>query len=192
MEKKAKRQNIFLTTVPNGYVLKVDGQEYMAFDVENMLAQVFTHIALHERDYLEANFVKSLFEVALAYPDYKDAYNALADEKATVKDQQKTINRLYKRLNDMSLEKDELEKKYADSLLQVEKYANRTEDLARSLVRRDEVIKSLRKEIEEESIVIQPRKHKPSYKKAAEEIDAKISKRIIEKTRKKNNDKKSK
>ena len=157
MEKKAKRPNIFLTTVPNGYVLKVDGQEYMAFDVENMLAQVFTHIALQEKDYLEANFVKSLFEVALAYPDHKDAYNALADEKATVKDQQKQINRLYKRLNDMSLEKDEIEKKYADALLQVEKYANRTEDLARSLVRRDEVIKSLRKEIEEESIVVKPK-----------------------------------
>lgn len=190
MEKKAKRPNIFLTTVPNGYVLKVDGQEYMAFDVENMLAQVFTHIALNERDYLEANFVKSLFEVALAYPDHKDAYNALADEKATVKDQQKQINRLYKRLNDMSLEKDELEKKYADALLQVDKYANRTEDLARSLVRRDEVIKSLRKEIEEESIVIPPRKLKPSKKKEAEEIDAKINKRIIEKTRKKNKSKK--
>ena len=27
-----------------------------------MLAQVFTHIALHENDYLEANYVKSLFE----------------------------------------------------------------------------------------------------------------------------------
>ena len=192
MAKNEKRPNIFLTTVPNGYVLKVDGQEYMAFDVENMLAQVFTHIAIRERDYLEANFVKSLFEVALAYPDHKDAYNALADEKATVKDQQKQINRLYKRLNDMSLEKDEIEKKYADALLLVEKYANRTEDLARSLVRRDEVIKSLRKEIEEESIVIPPRKLKPSKKKAAEEIDAKINKRIIEKTRKKNNEKKSK
>lgn len=191
MTKKAKRPNIFLTTVPNGYVLKVDGQEYMAFDVENMLAQVFTHIALHEKDYLEANFVKSLFEVALAYPDHKDAYNALADEKATVKDQQKQICRLYKRLNDMSLEKDELEKKYDDALLQVEKYANRTKDLARSLVRRDEVIKGLRKEIEEESIVIAPRKIKPSKKKAAEELDAKISKRIIEKTRK-DKEKKSK
>ena len=157
MAKKAKRPNIFLTTVPNGYVLKVDGQEYMAFDVENMLAQVFTHIAIHERDYLEANFVKSLFEVALAYPDHKDAYNALADEKATVKDQQKTINRLYKRITDMSLEKDEIEKKYADALLQVEKYENRVEDLARNLVKRDEEITALKKEIEEESIIVKPK-----------------------------------
>ena len=106
MAKNDKRPNVLLTTLPNGYALTVDKKEYMAFDVESMLAQVFTHIALHENDYLEANYVKSLFEVAGAWPDHKDAYIAVAEQKAIVKEQQKTINHLDKRLSDIGKEKD--------------------------------------------------------------------------------------
>ena len=157
MAKNDKRPNVLLTTVPNGYALTVDKKEYMAFDVENMLAQVFTHIALHENDYMEANYVKSLFEVAGAWPDHKDAYNAVAEQMAIVKDQQKTINRLYKRLSDIGKEKDDVESKLADALEQVEKYANRVEDLARNLVKRDEEIAALKKDIEEESITVKPK-----------------------------------
>ena len=157
MAKNDKRPNVLLTTVPNGYALTVDKKEYMAFDVEGMLAQVFTHIALHENDYLEANYVKSLFEVAGAWPDHKDAYNVVAEQKAIVKEQQKTINHLYKRLSDIGKEKDDVESKLADALEQIEKYANRVEDLARNLVKRDEEIAALKKEIEEESIIVKPK-----------------------------------
>lgn len=158
MAKNEKRPNVLLTTVPNGYALTVDKKEYMAFDVENMLAQVFTHIALHENDYLDANYVKSLFEVAGAWPDHKDAYNAVAEQMAIVKEQQKTINHLYKRLSDIGKEKDDVESKLADALEQVEKYSNRVEDLARNLVKRDEEITALKKEIEEESITVKPKR----------------------------------
>ena len=158
MAKNDERPNVLLTTLPNGYALTVDKKEYMAFDVENMLAQVFTHIALHENDYMEANYVKSLFEVAGAWPDHKDAYNAVAEQMAIVKDQQKTINRLYKRLSDIGNEKDDVESKLADALEQVEKYANRVEDLARNLVKRDEEIAALKKDIEEESITVKPKR----------------------------------
>lgn len=158
MAKNEKRPYVLLTTVPNGYALTVDKKEYMAFDVEGMLAQVFTHIALHENDYMEANYVKSLFEVAGAWPDHKDAYNAVAEQMAIVKDQQKTINRLYKRLSDIGKEKDDAESKLADALEQVEKYANRVEDLARNLVKRDEEIAALKKDIEEESITVKPKR----------------------------------
>ena len=157
MAKNEKRPNVLLTTVPNGYALTVDKKEYMAFDVENMLAQVFTHIALHENDYMDANYVKSLFEVAGAWPDHKDAYNAVAEQMAIVKEQQKTINHLYKRLSDIGKEKDDVESKLADALEQVEKYSNRVEDLARNLVKRDEEITALKKEIEEESIIVKPK-----------------------------------
>ena len=157
MAKNEKRPNVLLTTVPNGYALTVDKKEYMAFDVEGMLAQVFTHIALNETEYLGASFVKSLFEVAGTWPDHKDAYTALADQIAIVKDQQKTINRLYKTLNDLGKEKDDVESKLADALEQVEKYANRMEDLARNLVKRDEEIAALKKDIEEESITVKPK-----------------------------------
>lgn len=157
MEKNEKRPNVLLTTVPNGYALTVDKKEYMAFDVESMLAQVFTHIALHENDYMDANYVKSLFEVACAWPDHKDAYNAVAEQMAIVKEQQKTINHLYKRLSDIGKEKDDVESKLADALEQVEKYSNRVEDLARNLVKRDEEITTLKKEIEEESIIVKPK-----------------------------------
>ena len=154
MAKNEKRPNVLLTTIQNGYALTVDKKEYMAFDVESMLAQVFTHIALHENDYLEANYVKSLFEVAGAWPDHKDAYNAVAEQMAIVKEQQKTINHLYKRLSDIGKEKDDVESKLVDALEQVEKYSNRVEDLARNLVKRDEEITALKKEIEEESIIV--------------------------------------
>jgi hypothetical protein len=157
MAKIDERPNVLLTTLPNGYALTVDGQEYMAFDVEGMLAQVFTHIALNETEYLSASFVKSLFEVAGTWPDHKDAYTALADQIAIVKDQQKTINRLYKRLSDMGKEKDDVESKLADALEQAEKYSNRVEDLARNLVKRDEEIAALKKDIEEESITVKPK-----------------------------------
>ena len=157
MAKNDKRPNVLLTTLPNGYDLTVDKKEYMAFDVEGMLAQVFTHIALHENDYLDANYVKSLFEVAGAWPDHKDAYNAVAEQMAIVKEQQKTINHLYKRLSDIGKEKDDVEAKLGEALEQVEKYSNRVEDLARNLVKRDEEITALKKEIEEESITVKPK-----------------------------------
>jgi DNA repair exonuclease SbcCD ATPase subunit len=158
MAKIDERPNVLLTTLPNGYALTVDGQEYMAFDVEGMLAQVFTHIALNETEYLSANFVNSLFEVAGRWPRHKDAYTALADQIAIVKDQQKTINRLYKRLSDMGKDKDDVEKKLEQALEQVEKYANRVEDLARNLVKRDEEIAALKMDIEEESITVKPKR----------------------------------
>ena len=158
MAKNEKRPNVLLTTIQNGYALTVDKKEYMAFDVENMLAQVFTHIALHETEYLSASFVKSLFEVAGTWPDHKDAYTALADQIAIVKDQQKTINHLYKRLSDMGKDKDDVEKKLVEALEQVEKYANRVEDLARNLVKRDEEIAALKMDIEEESITLKPKR----------------------------------
>jgi DNA repair exonuclease SbcCD ATPase subunit len=157
MAKNEKRPNVLLTTLSNGYALTVDKKEYMAFDVGGMLAQVFTHIALHENDYMEANYVKSLFEVASAWPDHKDAYIAVAEQMTIVKDQQKTINHLYKRLSDIGKEKDDVESKLADALEQVEKYANRVEDLARNLVKRDEEIAALKKDIEEESITVKPK-----------------------------------
>jgi hypothetical protein len=158
MAKNEERPNVLLTTVPNGYALTVDKKEYMAFDVDGMLAQVFTHIALHENDYLDSNYVKSLFEVAGAWPDHKDAYNAVAEQMAIVKEQQKTINHLYKRLSDLGKEKDDVEKKLAEALEHVEKYANRVEDLARNLVKRDEEIAALKKDIEEESITVKPKR----------------------------------
>lgn len=158
MAKNDKRPNVLLTTLPNGYALTVDGKEYMAFDVEGMLAQVFTHIALNETEYLSASFVKSLFEVAGTWPDHKDAYNAVAEQMEIVKEQQKTINRLYKRLSDMGKDNDDVESKLADALEQVEKYANRVEDLARNLVKRDEEIAALKKDIEEESITMKPKR----------------------------------
>ena len=183
MAKNEERPNVLLTTVPNGYALTVDKKEYMAFDVESMLAQVFTNIALHENDYLEANYVKSLFEVAGAWPDHKDAYIAVAEQMAIVKEQQKTINHLYKRLSDIGKEKDDVESKLADALEQVKKYANRVEDLARNLVKRDEEIAALKKDIEEESITVKPKrparvarkradpKPKPEPKTATEKMD---------------------
>jgi hypothetical protein len=181
MAKKENRPYVLLTTVPNGYALTVDGKEYMAFDVEGMQAQVFTHIALHEKEYLSASFVKALFEVAGTWPDHKDAYTALADQIAIVKDQQKTINHLYKRLSDMGKDKDDVEKKLTEALEQVEKYANRVEELARNLVKRDEEIAALKMDIEEESIVIKskraPRKKKTEPKtepKTATEKKAKV------------------
>lgn len=157
MAKNDERPNVLLTTVPNGYALTVDKKEYMAFDVENMLAQVFTHIALHENDYLDANYVKSLFEVAGAWPDHKDAYNAVAEQMAIVKEQQKTINHLYKRLSDIGKEKDDVEAKLGEALEQVEKYANRMEDLTRNQRKLYEEIIALKKEIKEESITVKPK-----------------------------------
>ena len=178
MAKNEKRPNVLLTTIQNGYALTVDKKEYMAFDVDGMLAQVFTHIALHETEYLSASFVKSLFEVAGTWPDHKDAYTALADQIAIVKEQQKTINHLYKRLSDMGKDKDDVEKKLADAIEQVEKYANRVEDLARSLVKRDEEITALKQDIEEESIMLKPKrstrkspKKRPEPKTATEKMD---------------------
>ena len=192
MAKNEKRPNVLLTTVPNGYALTVDGQEYMAFDVDGMLAQVFTHIALNETEYLSASFVKSLFEVAGTWPDHKDAYTALADQIAIVKDQQKTINHLYKRLSDIGKEKDDVESKLADALEQVEKYSNRVEDLARNLVKRDEEITALKQDIEEESITLKPKRSTRKSPKQRPEPKTATEKKAKVKELKKEKDEKEK
>ena len=63
---KSNLQNVSVRTLPNGYSLKVDGQEYMYFNMMDLLAGFMVHIGLQETDYMEkGNILTMLFQTMI-------------------------------------------------------------------------------------------------------------------------------
>ena len=63
---KSNLQKVSVSTLPNGYSLKVDGQEYMYFNMMDLLAGFMVHIGLQETDYMDkGNILTMLFQTMI-------------------------------------------------------------------------------------------------------------------------------
>ena len=67
-----------LKTVPNGYVLKVGSQEYMCFNIEQLLGGIFTHIAIEKTGYMDKDMVVSVLQAAATWKSVGEALEANA------------------------------------------------------------------------------------------------------------------
>ena len=71
-------QKISIETLPNGYAMTVDGKEYLYFNVEDLIAGFFTHVAIEKTEYLDKDMVEGLMIAAATWKTVGDALSANA------------------------------------------------------------------------------------------------------------------
>lgn len=64
---------ISVQTLPNGYALTVDDQEYMYFNTRELLEGLFYHVGLEKTGYMDRQTIHDLMFAAATWPDAKDA-----------------------------------------------------------------------------------------------------------------------
>ena len=64
---------ISVQTLPNGYGLTVDDQEYMYFNTRELLEGLFYHVGLEKTEYMDKQTIHDLMFAAATWPDAKDA-----------------------------------------------------------------------------------------------------------------------
>lgn len=112
-EKKEKKQKISVSTLPNGYALKVDGQEYMYFNQMDLLAGFMVHVGLQEADYMENGSILTMLFQTMIGREWEENVSALkaqireTEEKVAstlqhLEQTAKTGNRLEPRINEIS------------------------------------------------------------------------------------------
>ena len=69
------KENIHISvqTLPNGYALTVDDQEYMYFNTRELLEGLFYHVGLEKTEYMDKQTIHDLMFAAATWPDAKDA-----------------------------------------------------------------------------------------------------------------------
>ena len=70
---KRENINISVQTLPNGYALTVDDQEYMYFNTRELLEGLFYHVGLEKTEYMDKQTIHDLMFAAATWPDAKDA-----------------------------------------------------------------------------------------------------------------------
>lgn len=75
---------INVKTVPNGYLLTVDGQEYMYHSAVKLLDGMFVRVGLGILDYLDTSAIHDLMIAATTWPNAKDAMKNVATMNAEI------------------------------------------------------------------------------------------------------------
>ena len=76
----AKRELLYVRveTLPNGYSFTVGKNEYMCWTPEQLVDEVFTRIAIGEREYLDKENVSAIMEACAKWQTIGDAVSANA------------------------------------------------------------------------------------------------------------------
>ncbi len=85
MTTKSKNPSIHVETIPNGYIMSVDGCEYMFHNPTKLLAGVFYHVGLQKLDYIDSDHIESIMEAIMSWPTIKDAAISQANSRAQMK-----------------------------------------------------------------------------------------------------------
>ena len=121
---KSELQKISVKTLPNGYELKVNGQEYMYFNTMDMLAGFMVHVGLQETDYMEkGNILTMLFQTMIGQEWEKN----IAAMRNRIKDMEDKVGRTLSHLEQTAATGDRLEPKIEDLNEQVKKLQNSIE-----------------------------------------------------------------
>ena len=75
---KKTKPKISVETLPNGYALTLDDNEYMYFDVEQLIAGFFTHVAVRKTEYLDKEMAQGILIAAASWKTVGDALEANA------------------------------------------------------------------------------------------------------------------
>lgn len=100
MGRKKKLPRIEVRTVPNGYMLTIEGhkQPYMYFSPEKLMEGVMVHIGLKMTDQLSAETITSFIDSALQWNNLKKSTAEINRLKNQLNNLQRNRNGLAKRL----------------------------------------------------------------------------------------------
>ena len=103
---KSKLPKISVSTHPNGYSLKIDGQDYMYFNMMELLAGVMVHIGLQNTDYMDKdNILTMLFQTMIGQEWEKN----ITSMRSRIKDMEDNLGRTIAHLEQTAKVGDRLE-----------------------------------------------------------------------------------
>lgn len=103
---KSKLPKISVSTHPNGYSLKIDGQDYMYFNMMELLAGVMVHIGLQNTDYMDkGNILTMLFQTMIGQEWEKN----ITSMRSRIKDMEDNLGRTIAHLEQTAKVGDRLE-----------------------------------------------------------------------------------
>jgi hypothetical protein len=88
----AKKQltKVSVQTVPNGYLLNVEGNGYMYFTLQELLEGFFVHVGLNKLNWLDRDTITDLLTACATWPKEGDAIQEAARLTAQVEDLQQS------------------------------------------------------------------------------------------------------
>ena len=88
----AKKQltKVSVQTVPNGYLLNVEGNGYMYFTIQELLEGFFVHVGLSKLNWLDRDTITDLLTACATWPKEGDAIQEAARLTAQVEDLQQS------------------------------------------------------------------------------------------------------
>ena len=103
---KSNLQKVSVSTLPNGYSLKVDGHEYMYFNMMDLLAGFMVHIGLQDTDYMDkGNILTMLFQTMIGQEWEKN----ITAMRSRIKDMEEKLNKTLSHLEQTANTGDRME-----------------------------------------------------------------------------------
>ena len=128
----AKKQltKVSVMTVPNGYLLNVDGKGYMYFTLQELLEGFFVHVGLNKLDWLDHDTITDLVTACATWPKEGDAIQEAARLTAQVETLQQTHTRNNATIADLKAQIASLSQKLADTTAKLARFlsASKAED----------------------------------------------------------------
>jgi ABC-type transporter Mla subunit MlaD len=92
---KSKKQKINVSTLPNGYCLKIDEQEYMYFNVMELLAGFMVHVGMQKTDYQDKGDILTMLFQTMVGHEWEHTITSLNSRVQDLEDRLgRTINHL--------------------------------------------------------------------------------------------------
>lgn len=106
-----KRRKVEVTTLPNGYTLTVDGNEYMALNELELAGIVFIHVAVGDDKYADRDMAQNIIEAAANWSTAEQTVMGAANGFNKANEAKAEILAKAARIAELELQIEELEKK---------------------------------------------------------------------------------
>lgn len=103
---KSNLQKVSVSTLPNGYSLKVDGHEYMYFNMMDLLAGFMVHIGLQDTDYMDKGNILTMLFQAMIGQEWEKNITAM---RSRIKDMEEKLNKTLSHLEQTANTGDRME-----------------------------------------------------------------------------------
>lgn len=91
MTKKKGNPAICVETLPNGYALRVDDQDYMYLSPMKLLAGMFYHVGLAKLDAVNSDNIESIMEAIMSWSKVEDAAKSQANIAAQLREARRDL-----------------------------------------------------------------------------------------------------
>lgn len=103
---KSKKLKINVSTLPNGYSLKIDEQEYMYFNIMELLAGFMCHVGLQKTDYMDKGDILTMLFQTMVGHEWEHTITSL---NSRVKDLEDRLGRTISHLEQTAKTGDRME-----------------------------------------------------------------------------------